>query len=138
LLIFLAAVVFYAFNRWRQLSAFLLNRHRSERSSLSPKDFPSANQRAGELVTALESFLGAFVDHNRRASQESHLQRVILECAKLGYAVFSQPEEIRFNFSHDGGGGSIVVLPGLDQVSDEHGNRNKAPRTIMPPTIESI
>lgn len=89
MLILLPAVL-AALTRWRQLSAFLLNPKRSDRGLLVP-DEESLKPRAQEIVTALNDALGAFVDRKTRVRQEGHLLEVVLERAKLGYMVFSQP-----------------------------------------------
>lgn len=130
--------------RWRHLTVYLLNRHRSDRGSLSPADFAShVTAQARQLVDSLAPFLGIFVEQGQTAAQESHLQRVAVECAKLGYAVFSQPDELRFSFVLQAGAtgasgaaqGVVAALPGLLQIADDRGATLGNPRAILPPSV---
>jgi hypothetical protein len=133
-----------ALTRWRQLSVYLLNRQRSERGALKPADFGSEiTAQAGQLAATLRPFLSIFVEQHQGQAQEAHLQRVAVECAKLGYAVFSQPDELRFSYAlagnNTGGGGGglgqIAAHPGLLQVADERGSALSRARVILPPSL---
>lgn len=122
-----------ALTRWRQLSAFLLNPRRSDRGHILA-DESELEPRAKELATALNMFLGAFVDGTSRDDQENHLQGVAVECAKFGYVIFSQPAEFAWTFKTRPEEG-IVVCPGLDKVTDDQGLRC-TPDTVSTPEIE--
>lgn len=122
-----------AFTRWRQLSAFLLNPDRSERSALIPDNVET---QARILVAVMNKFLGEFVDEQARIRQETNLQDVIIECTKLGYVIFSQPAEFLFRFEAHGDN-EIVVRPGLDKVSDEQGS-GCSPQTIISPEVQLL
>lgn len=119
-----------ALTRWRQITAFLLNPGRSERGAMVPEE-TSLEPQVRQLVTEVNKFLGAFVADKNRQHQEDHLQDVVLECAKLGYAIFSQPAEFTWDFGSEGGR-DIVLCPGLVKVSDSHGVRCQPEMTITP------
>lgn len=61
-------------------------------------DKPALGPQAQEIVGALSSALGAFVDKINLADQEKHLLGVVLECTKRNYIVFSQPAEYVYDF----------------------------------------
>jgi len=88
-------------------------------------------------VQALNGFLGYFVGGDRQ-QQEKHLHGVVMECAKYGYVLFSQPGEFRLNFEASHGSNSIVVCPGLDKASDGDGNRFSPPQSLLAPVTESV
>ncbi len=92
-------------------------------------------EQAQQLAASLDQFLGLFLESRNRAAQETHIRQVIMECAKLGYTVFSQPAELVFSFNSPQG---LVTHPGLDVVRDEQGNRINPPRKILEPTVVSV
>ncbi|KAK8061092.1 hypothetical protein PG997_015313 [Apiospora hydei] len=143
-----------ALTKWRQLSVYLL-RHtqrsstdqtRTPISPLTPSEDIST-QQAQQLAVELNRFLAPFVavaedgdddesDTLARYEQENDLREALVECATLGYVLFSQPAEYILLYSdgkkrvaavEGGGGGSsvsrekIVVCPGLQRVRDEEG-----------------
>ncbi|KAI1074331.1 hypothetical protein F5B20DRAFT_563804 [Whalleya microplaca] len=129
-----------ALTRWRQLSAFLLHPHRSDRTPLTPSEDVST-QQAQQLALALNTFLEPFVRgvHDERYEQENHLREVLVECATFGYLLFSQPSEYRLRFGNDGGDNSIVVCPGLDKISDEEGHKYPRPaQPIVAPAVDKF
>ncbi|KAI0016116.1 hypothetical protein F4780DRAFT_773103 [Xylariomycetidae sp. FL0641] len=129
-----------ALSQWRQLSAFLLHPHRSDRTPLTPTEDVSTHQ-AHALAMALNSFLEPFVtgDREGRYEQENHLREVIVECATFGYLLFSQPAEYRFVFGGTGKQNTIVVCPGLDKVTDEDGRLFPSPvQPVVAPMVEMI
>ncbi|KAI1465114.1 uncharacterized protein F4812DRAFT_132643 [Daldinia caldariorum] len=129
-----------AFTRWRQLSVFLLNPSRSERTPLVPSEDVSTRQ-AQRLAETLNAFLEPFVagDRDDRYEQENHLREVIVECATFGYLLLSQPSEYQFRFDDGGNSNQITVFPGVDRISDEDGHRNPSlAQTIARPRIESV
>lgn len=89
------------------------------------------------LTDSLNNFLDAFVKPGRGSQQASHLQEVVLECAKLGYVLFSHPVDWRFIFDGTAAGAasahSVVVCPGLEKCSDRDGNPYKPPRRVAAP-----
>ncbi|KAI1477286.1 hypothetical protein F4774DRAFT_199840 [Daldinia eschscholtzii] len=129
-----------AFTRWRQLSAFLLNPSRSDRTPLVPSEDASTHQ-AQRLAETLNVFLEPFVagDRDDRYEQENHLREVIVECATFGYLLLSQPSEYRFRFDDGVNSNQIIVFPGVDRISDEDGHRH--PSLVQPiarPVVESL
>lgn len=88
------------------------------------------------LVTGLNAFLNAFVTKEDRFHQESHLQDVVLECARFGYVVFSQPAEFLWQFKSEGEG-EIVVCPGLEKTSNNHGV-DCTPEIVATPELQKI
>ncbi|KUI68785.1 hypothetical protein VM1G_04425 [Cytospora mali] len=123
-----------ALTRWRQMVAFLLNPNRSERGSIIPDESSLAPQ-ARDLVVAMKSFLGAFVEEEK-SGQECHLQDVVLECARFGYMVLSQPADLEWKFE-TGHTEDLVVCPGLEKVSDSQGIGCKA-EVICPPEVYRV
>ncbi|KAH9992388.1 hypothetical protein F4779DRAFT_609227 [Xylariaceae sp. FL0662B] len=131
--------VLIGLTRWRQLSAFLLHPHRSDRTPLIPSEDVSTHQ-AQKLALTLNTFLEPFVAGSRdeRYEQENHLREVIVECATFGYVLLSQPSEYRLRFDQAGGLSSIVVCPGLDKISNEEGHRYPRPaQPIVAPVVDN-
>lgn len=79
----------------------------------------------------MNKFLGDFIDEKNCQHQKHHLQDVVVECAKFGHAIFSQPADFTWKFVADGGG-DIVVCPGMEKVSDSQGVRCQPEMTISP------
>ncbi|KUI56838.1 hypothetical protein VP1G_04211 [Cytospora mali] len=67
----------------------------SPEGSIIPDESSLAPQ-ARDLVAAMKSFLGPFVEE--KSGQECHLQDVVLECARFGYMVLSQPADLEWKF----------------------------------------
>lgn len=127
----------HALTRWRQISAFLLNPSRSERNSIVP-DKVSLAPQAKDLVAELNIFLGAFINEQSQKHQKCHLQDVILECARFGYVVLSQPAEMGWIFDPGNDDAEeLVVCPGLEKVSDSQGV-GCAPEVICPPEVHRV
>ncbi|KAJ1337358.1 cell wall integrity and stress response component [Microdochium nivale] len=127
-----------ALSRWRQLSAFLLNPSRSERTSLRLNEAEVANQ-SHQLATALKQFLLFFIREDRRQAYEKdhNLQMIILECARLGYVLFSQPAEFRWMYQKHSGSKAykLIAFPGLEKLRDEGGWHYNEPVTVMAPIL---
>jgi hypothetical protein len=88
------------------------------------------------LVDALHTFLSPFVhaDHAAgRYQQKSHLEAVILEVAKFGCVLLSQPSEWKFVYTAGSQGRAAVVCPGLVKVSDRDGRRYSELRQVAAP-----
>jgi hypothetical protein len=115
---------------WRQLSAFLLNPARSDRTPLVPPP-GTLDDAARSLVEYISGFTALFVHANLRQQQETHLRGVIVDCAKFGYVLFSHPGEFQFNWKAEPG--HIAAHPGLEVVADERAVRLPAPRIIQDP-----
>ncbi|CAI6086895.1 unnamed protein product [Clonostachys chloroleuca] len=120
----------HALSNWRRLSAFLLHPDPSQRGSL-PVSETVVSSQAQALATALNTFLDNFVSASH-AGQREHLQLVIIECTKLGYALFSHPSDWRF--VHEAGRGGVVVCAGLEKLSQRGGVPYKTPKVVVPPT----
>ncbi|EHK22990.1 uncharacterized protein TRIVIDRAFT_119159, partial [Trichoderma virens Gv29-8] len=125
-----------ALQTWRRLSAFLLHQNRSQRTSLQVDALTIAPQ--AQLVTnSLNDFLDAFVIPGKSIQQASHLQEVVIECAKLGYVLFSHPVDWRFIFEEPSTGSAdgrtVVICPGLEKCSDRDGNPYTPPRRVAAP-----
>ncbi|KAJ3529124.1 hypothetical protein NM208_g9898 [Fusarium decemcellulare] len=122
-----------ALSQWRTRSAMLLHPSPSERTPL-PVPEAEASLQASSLASELNTVLHFFVAEVSRQDQTSHLQAVILECAKLGYVVLSQPSDWRFVFgSNDGNSRRIVVCPGLEKLSHNDGARYRSPKEVVAP-----
>ncbi|KAK6853860.1 hypothetical protein PG995_010672 [Apiospora arundinis] len=120
--------------KWRQLSAFLLHPNRSDRTPLLPSEEGIA-QQAQQLAKELNRFLEPFVVRGRELNyeQENHLSQVLVECARFGYLLFSQPAEYRFNYDSHGRRGGVVVCPGLERVADGEGRQYSKPQVLSAP-----
>lgn len=82
-------------------------------------------------MIVLSKALEAFMTKEDPAHREEHLLQVVLECAKLGYIIFSQPAEYSYDFvSTDEN--EVVICPGLRKTSDGHGVRCKPERVAAP------
>lgn len=125
--------IFVALTRWRQTTAVLLNPSRSKRGVIGSED-TSIKPRVTQLTQEMDKFLRAFVGENYR--QKEHPQDVVLECAKLGYLISSQPADFTWSFG-SGVGKEIVVCPGLDKVSDSQGVRCQ-PEMTIPPEVHRV
>ncbi|KAJ4865559.1 hypothetical protein T069G_02089 [Trichoderma breve] len=130
-----------ALQTWRRLSAFLLHQNRSQRTSLQVDAFTIAPQ--AQLVTnSLNNFLNAFVIPGQNGQQASHLQEVAIECAKLGYVLFSHPVDWKFIFEEPGiraaDASAVVICPGLEKCSDRDGNPLRPPRRVAAPVEATL
>ncbi|KAL6691291.1 hypothetical protein J3F84DRAFT_387276 [Trichoderma pleuroticola] len=130
-----------ALQTWRRLSAFLLHQNRSQRTSLQADTFTIAPQ--AQLVTnSLNNFLNGFVIPGQSSRQASHLQQVAVECAKLGYVLFSHPIDWRFIFEEAGNRAgderAVIICPGLEKCSDRDGNPCRPPRRVAAPVEAAL
>lgn len=91
---------------------------------------------AEELVTSLNKFLGHFVEDTNRDEQEMHLRGVVMECAKFGHVILSQPAEHVYNFVAQEAK-EIVVCPGLDRTTDDQG-LSRDPDAVSAPRTEKL
>lgn len=139
-----------ALHWWRVLSAFLLHPQRSQRTALTPTDAALAPQAAA-MAQALNSFLRYFVEYSdtARFQQESHLREVIVECAKFGYLLFSQPSDwcMLHVAGHEQVAGTvrsyregIVCAAGLVKRTDKDGRRlggsaQTSGTLVVPPVV---
>ncbi|KAI3545618.1 hypothetical protein CSPX01_04924 [Colletotrichum filicis] len=131
-----------ALSQWRKLSAFLLHPSRNQRTPLSMPDSAAA-QHAADLTAALQVFLRPFVpaDQTRLEEQTEHLQAVILECAKFGWLVMSQPSDWHFKYGQGGrnsGVRMLVVFPGLDKLSGKDGKLYRSPHQVVAPVVTQV
>ncbi|KAM0449424.1 hypothetical protein ACHAO4_007442 [Trichoderma viride] len=130
-----------ALQTWRGLSAFLLHQNRSQRTSLQADAFTIAPQ--AQLVSnSLNNFLNAFVIPGKSNQQASHLQEVAIECAKLGYVLFSHPVDWKFILEEPGTRAAevraVIICPGLEKCSDGNGNPNRPPRRVAAPVEAAL
>ncbi|EAA34977.1 hypothetical protein GE21DRAFT_1352 [Neurospora crassa] len=139
-----------ALHWWRVLSAFLLHPQRSQRTALTPTDAALAPQAAA-MAQALNSFLRYFVEDSdtARFQQESHLREVIVDCAKFGYLLFSQPSDwcMLHVAGHEQVAGTvrsyregIVCAAGLVKRTDKDGRRlggsaQTSGTLVVPPVV---
>ncbi|RCI12706.1 hypothetical protein L249_1256 [Ophiocordyceps polyrhachis-furcata BCC 54312] len=126
-----------ALSQWRRLSAFLLHPNRGQRTPL-PSDNARVSSKAQQLTTALNGVLRPFTEPDAASQQTRHLELVILECAKLGYVLFSHPSDWRFVTEHAGtkeDHAGIVVEAGLVKLSDREGVPYRSPRSVVDPVV---
>ena len=95
---------------------------------------------AAGLANAMMSFLQPFVAQNSAQGQGEHLQAVIVECAKLGYLLFSQPADWKFTHSAPAQPGLhfLVVCAGLLKLGSKDGRPYDAPRQIAAPILVQV
>jgi hypothetical protein len=121
---------------WRRLTAFIIHEKPDERSALSPPE--TIKVQIDALVDALNIFLSPFKldDPRSREAQTRHLEGVIGECTKFGYALFSHPCEWRFTFRKSSAESSgIVVMPGLEKLSNREGDLYDTPKAVVRPVV---
>ncbi|KAH7153710.1 hypothetical protein DER46DRAFT_510792 [Fusarium sp. MPI-SDFR-AT-0072] len=89
--------------KWRTLSALLLHLNPSERTPLEVSE-RAVRHQAEELVNELDPFLHCFVtpDQDNLQKQRHHMHSIIVEAAKLGYALFSHTGDWRFIYKDMG------------------------------------
>lgn len=105
---------------WRRSCAFLLNQRRHARLPLEPPTDMDAQIKG--LQAELDGFLSIFVpkDSEARVKQSESLVRVIRASCKFGYLLFSNPCEWRLLFHTEAGSPAVVVVPGLERLSDRN------------------
>ncbi|KAM4066814.1 hypothetical protein HRG_000835 [Hirsutella rhossiliensis] len=128
-----------ALRQWRRLSAFLLHPDRDQRTPL-PADNATLVSKARALAAMLNTVLGLFtgLDPNSRQEQTRHLEAVVMECAKLGYVLFSHPSDWRFITEDPGEKGGIVVEAGLMKLSNRDGVPYSPPRRVVRPVVRRV
>lgn len=130
-----------ALTRWRQMSTFLIHPNRSDRSTLVPTE-AMVGDKVRKLAAALDRFLAVFVGRQKSAQQQSHLHDLLMECAKFGYLLLSQPGEFSLRqAAEDQPGqnkGHLVMCPGLVKTGNEQGEAYNPSRTLLAPAMEQI
>ncbi|KAK8036256.1 hypothetical protein PG993_008870 [Apiospora rasikravindrae] len=131
-----------ALDRWRILTAYLMQPHRSHRLPLVPSE-EVAEPQTELLTSALIEFLGPFIcaDEMSQTKQKSHLQAIAYECAKLGYVLLSQPCEWQFVYSFSGQGKgthSLVLHPGLQKMGGRAGEKYGVQKLVEAPVVAKI
>ncbi|KAI3577656.1 hypothetical protein IWW34DRAFT_852008 [Fusarium oxysporum f. sp. albedinis] len=96
--------------KWRTLSALLLHPNPSERTPLEVSE-RAVRHQAEELVKELDPFLHCFVtpDQDNLQKQRHHMYSIIVEAAKLGYALFSHTGDWRFIYKDMGTPRAVVL-----------------------------
>lgn len=84
----------------------------------------------------MNKFLEVFIDPKNRIDQTNHLEDVVVQCTILGYSIFSQPTDFRWEFG-SGDDNHVVVCPGLVKVSDSQGVRCQ-PEMTIPPELDRV
>lgn len=98
--------------------------------------------QAAGLASALDTFLGPFVlsDEESRLQQKEHLEEMIVEVARFGYVLLSQPGDLQF--VHVQGRKSAdmmaVVCAGLDKVTTRDGTPLDRPRPVLAPMLVQV
>ncbi|KAH6886259.1 hypothetical protein B0T10DRAFT_539307 [Thelonectria olida] len=122
-----------ALSKWRALSAYLLHPERGERTPLVPTEATSLAQIQG-LAAALNTAIGHFIDPAQRAGQMENLQAVLLDVAKFGYVLLSQPTDWGFVYEANHGREFVLVLrPGLQKLSHRDGRPYSSPPLVVAP-----
>ncbi|CAI4219404.1 unnamed protein product [Parascedosporium putredinis] len=92
---------------------------------------PAPMAMFAQSIPPVESKLG---NAEGRLQQVEHLKAVILEIAKLGYIILSQPSEWEFSHREDlRGQGTFVFSPGLAKTRDREGRAYQPLRTSRMP-----
>ncbi|KLU86259.1 hypothetical protein MAPG_05275 [Magnaporthiopsis poae ATCC 64411] len=130
-----------ALTRWRQISTFLIHPNRSDRSALVPTE-AMVGDKVRKLAAALDRFLAAFVAPQKSGQQQGHLNDLLMECAKFGYLLLSQPGEFSLRQAAEYQPGQskdhLVVCPGLVKTGNEQGEVYNPSRTLLAPATERI
>ncbi|EJT74585.1 hypothetical protein GGTG_08425 [Gaeumannomyces tritici R3-111a-1] len=130
-----------ALTRWRQMSMFLIHPNRSDRSTLVPTE-AMVGDKVNKLAVALNKLLDIFVNPQGSGQQQIHLHDLLMEWAKFGYLLLSQPGEFCLRQVAEGqpgqGKGHLVVCPGLVKVGNEQGEAYNPSRTLLAPATERI
>ncbi|KAK8063049.1 hypothetical protein PG997_015146 [Apiospora hydei] len=131
-----------ALGQWRTLTAYLMQPHRSHRLPLVPSE-EVAKPQIDQLALALTHVLRPFIDSEElsQTKQKRHLQALAFDCAKLGYALLSQPCEWQFvyeNPDQDKGQHSLVLHPGLQKVGGWGGEKYGVPQLVEAPVVAKI
>ncbi|KAF4439448.1 hypothetical protein F53441_12601 [Fusarium austroafricanum] len=102
--------------RWRTLSALLLHPTPNERTPLGVSELTVRDQ-ALDLANGLDTFLSYFVvpDQGIRQKQQHHLHLMIIDAAKLGYALFSHTSDWRFIYKDEMAQRGLVICVGLEK-----------------------
>ncbi|SPJ84069.1 uncharacterized protein FTOL_10585 [Fusarium torulosum] len=131
-----------ALSRWRVLSAFLLHPTRGERTPLAPSEETAVSQ-AQRLASALNTVLYHFVssDPGKRQAQTEHLEGVMMEFAKFGHILLSQPSDWRLIYDTSTAGvgqRSVIVCAGLEKMSHRDGRPYGSPQLVEAPRVIQV
>ncbi|KAK7994682.1 hypothetical protein PG990_013455 [Apiospora arundinis] len=113
-----------ALHRWRTLTAYLMQPHRSHRLPLVPSE-DDITPRIGVLTSDLNEFLQPFIstDESFQGKQGSHLRAIAFEYAKFGYLLFSQPCEWQFIHEYVLSPEALLLHAGLQKSRRENGEK---------------
>ncbi|KAK2680355.1 hypothetical protein RAB80_005536 [Fusarium oxysporum f. sp. vasinfectum] len=125
--------------KWRTLSALLLHPNPSERTPLEVSE-RAVRHQAEELVKELDPFLHCFVtpDQDNLQKQRHHMYSIIVEAAKLGYALFSHTGDWRFIYKDMGTPRAVVLCVGLQKLSHRDGRRLSSPQLVVEPRLATV
>ncbi|KAF4589833.1 hypothetical protein GQ602_003722 [Ophiocordyceps camponoti-floridani] len=129
-----------AFTQWQKLSAFLLHPTRDQRTPLPINN--TTTSRAHSLTTALNEALKPLATTS--SEQTSHLEAVIMECAKLGYVLLSHPSDWLFITQDERKTGEasrvvvVVVEAGLVKLGDGEGMPYSSPVRVVEPVVQTV
>ncbi|RKK21982.1 hypothetical protein BFJ63_vAg9030 [Fusarium oxysporum f. sp. narcissi] len=125
--------------KWRTLSALLLHPNPSERTPLELSE-RAVRHQAEELVKELDAFLHCFVtpDQDNLQKQRHHMYSIIVEAAKLGYALFSHTGDWRFIYKDMGTPRAVVLCVGLQKLSHRDGRRLSSPQLVVEPRLATV
>jgi hypothetical protein len=125
--------------KWRTLSALLLHPNPSERTPLEVSE-RAVRHQAEELVEELDPFLHCFVtpDQDNLQKQRHHMYSIIVEAAKLGYALFSHTGDWRFIYKDMGTPRAVVLCVGLQKLSHRDGRRLSSPQLVVEPRLATV
>ncbi|KAL8732760.1 MAG: hypothetical protein Q9166_002541 [cf. Caloplaca sp. 2 TL-2023] len=116
-------------SRWRSITAALLqDRYGSPTLTVSDP----RNQNISEALRALDAVLRPFADEQRNDwERQQKLEEILRRGARFGFVLFSQPSlwDFDWNTPANAGRGTLVVSPGLTQITDDNGRR--LPRSRM-------
>lgn len=122
------------------MSAYLLHPSRDERLPLSPTEATSLAQVQG-LASALNTAaLGHFIEPSQLDGQTENLQAVLLDFAKLGYVLLSQPSDWGFVYEGKkaGGRGELVLRAGLLKLTHRDGSPYASPPVVVAPDVVQL
>ncbi|KAJ3547220.1 hypothetical protein NM208_g1626 [Fusarium decemcellulare] len=122
--------------RWRTLSSLLLHPNPNERTPLELSE-SAVRQQAQDLANALDAFLHYFVapDPESVQRQRHHLHVMIIDAAKLGYALFSHTSDWRLIYRDEDMQRRVVTCVGLEKLSHQDGRRLTSPQLVRGPSL---
>lgn len=103
------------------------------------RDEDHIRQRDLLIQTFTQQVEQAFQPWARRTTQDraKNLKGIVVHLSEMGLKLFSQPAVFEWKWSEGRNlsGGQIVMLPGLDKVTDSNANKLSNPISLVKPRL---